>query len=66
MVRFGWVACSNTRTTSSNYPRQAPATISGTKPDTTVTSGVDDYTSQPTGNSGERIGCGLISIQMKN
>lgn len=25
-----------------------------------VHSGVDDYTSQPSGNSGERIGCGVI------
>ena len=28
-----------------------------------VHSGVDDYTSQPSGNSGERIGCGLIQKQ---
>ena len=27
-----------------------------------VHSGVDDYTSQPSGNSGERIGCGVIRI----
>lgn len=27
-----------------------------------VHSGVDDYTSQPAGNSGERIGCGVIKI----
>jgi Cu-Zn family superoxide dismutase len=25
-----------------------------------VHGGVDDYTSQPAGNSGERIGCGVI------
>ncbi|MGZ3991255.1 MAG: superoxide dismutase family protein, partial [Flavisolibacter sp.] len=25
-----------------------------------VHSGVDDYTSQPAGNAGERIGCGVI------
>lgn len=28
-----------------------------------VHSGVDDYTSQPSGNSGERIGCGVIKKQ---
>ncbi|MCU7548103.1 superoxide dismutase family protein [Chitinophagaceae bacterium LB-8] len=28
-----------------------------------VHSGVDDYTSQPSGNSGERIGCGVIQKQ---
>lgn len=31
-----------------------------------VHSGVDDHASQPAGNSGERIGCGLISIRMRN
>jgi Cu-Zn family superoxide dismutase len=28
-----------------------------------IHSGVDDYTSQPTGNSGTKIGCGAIQVQ---
>lgn len=30
-----------------------------------VHSGIDDYISQPSGNSGERIGCGIISIELQ-
>lgn len=31
-----------------------------------VHAGVDDYTSQPAGNSGDRIGCGVIAKQVKD